>query len=177
NGAIDQLLFINPNNGIALIGYNNQPNANTLSVSPDATILTGKLFTAKDGVARTRLASDLFSNNFVGMVFEPRGEGINNRSALIRVATQSNSSFGEGSLILTSGSTTSPTSTPVNDVNKSELQLRTDQARIVKTHTSTGATRSELVLGVGSMTLQALPTDGDATAPHGRVTASSTGMT
>src|SRR5690606_6562616 len=35
NGAIDQLLFINPNNGIALIGYNNQPNANTLSVSPD----------------------------------------------------------------------------------------------------------------------------------------------
>src|SRR5690606_24955454 len=63
------------------------------------------------------------------------------------------------------------------DVNKSELQLRTDQARIVKTHTSTGATRSELVLGVGSMTLQALPTDGDATAPHGRVTTSSTGMT
>src|SRR5690606_39945943 len=37
--------------------------------------------------------------------------------------------------------------------------------------------RSELVLGIGSMTLQALPIDGDATAPHGRVTASSTGMT
>src|SRR5690606_5237372 len=33
-GAIDQLLWINPHSGIALIGYNHRSNANTLRVSP-----------------------------------------------------------------------------------------------------------------------------------------------